>query len=94
MEEKDELRTFRAEMGMTQAALGEWLATRIGARRAYTTSEVSNWETGARSVPSRVTVAILRHQLAACRQSRRTAFAGESAPDSGTPTANVHGNVR
>ena len=61
MMQKSFLAGFRASLGMSQAEFGQWLAQRLERERAYTGSEVSNWETGARGIPFAVQAVTYKH---------------------------------
>ena len=60
MMQKSFLTEFRASLGISQVEFGQWLAQRLERERAYTGSEVSNWETGARGIPYAVQAAVYR----------------------------------
>ena len=67
----DDLKTERMKRGMTSAAFGEWLAERINADKpesqhvkAYTRQRVYEWESGAKDVPDKVEVVLLRERIA------------------------------
>lgn len=64
---KRELADFRRDLEMQQADFGQWLAEQLGKKRPYTNTEVSNWETGVRSVPYAVQAAVYKAKLEACR---------------------------
>ena len=65
-----ELKEERMKRGMTYAAFGEWLAARINRDkpedqqvRPYTRQRVYEWESGAKDVPDKIEVVILRERL-------------------------------
>lgn len=61
MMKPDELREFRKKLGLKQAEFGAWLAERLEQERAYSGSEVSNWEKGHRPISWAVQAAIYKH---------------------------------
>jgi DNA-binding transcriptional regulator YiaG len=62
MMKKIELTEFRQGRAMRQADFGAWLSAQLERQRAYTVSEVSNWETGQRDIPFAVQAVIFRTQ--------------------------------
>jgi len=64
---KDELSDFRAALGMTQAAFGEWLGGEVG-RKPYSANVISRYESGRADVPWAIAAVIYRKQLSDLKQ--------------------------
>ena len=69
---RDDLKNLRRELGMSQAAFGEWMSEQVNAAQdesqkavsPYPRQRVFAWENGDVVIPAKVELVLLKRQLA------------------------------